>query len=177
MDISSRIPKRDEIIPVYAVIVLMVYSWTMLWFYYNLPGWLGFLNVGDVFGIFAYSMATNLLESLVVLAGIILFSMLLPRQWFRDAFVARGAGLAIAGLGLMMYVAKQFSTKEYYPAEVVRWSPAILAGILAAVFFLGKITFVRRAIEALADRAIIFLYLSIPISIISVITVLIRVIV
>jgi len=177
LDISSRIPSRDKLLPVYAVIVLMVYSWTILWFYYKLPGWLGFLNVGEVFGIFAYSMTTNFLESLAVLAGITLLSMVLPRKWFSDAFVARGAALAILGLGLMMYIAKQFETKEYYPAELIRWAPAILVAILAFVFLLGRVTLARKGFEVFADRAIIFLYISIPISLLSLITVLIRVIV
>lgn len=154
----------------------MVYSWTTLWFNYNVPGWLRGLSIGDVFSIFTYSMATNFLESIVVLAGIILFSMILPRKLFLDAFVARGAGLAILGLGFMMLIAKQFSTKAYYPAELIRWAPAVFVAILLIVFFLGRISFLRRVLEVLADRAIIFLYISIPISILSLLAILIRVI-
>jgi hypothetical protein len=174
LDISKRLPSRAEIAPVYAVIVVMVYTWTILWFYYNLPGWLGFLNLGDVFGIFAYSVATNFLESLAVLAGILMFAVILPRAWFSDAFVARGGALAILVLGLMMYIAAQFETKEYYPAELIRWSPALLAAILVLVFFLGRILPVRRAIEFFADRAIIFLYISIPVSLLGLLTLLLR---
>ncbi|MGH9786042.1 MAG: hypothetical protein ACRD88_17875, partial [Terriglobia bacterium] len=159
MDISKRLPSRAELAPVYAVIVMMVYSWTILWFYYNLPGWLGFLNFGEVIGIFAYSMTTNFLESLAVLAGIVLCAVILPRRWFSDAFVARGAALAMLVLGLMMYIAKQFETKEYYPAELIRWSPALLAVAFVLVFLLGRVMFLRKAIEFFADRAIIFLYI------------------
>jgi hypothetical protein len=96
------------------VIVVMVYTWTILLFYYNLPAWLGFLNLGDILGIFIYSMSVNFLESLIVLAGICLFSLILPRRLFLDAFVARGAGLAALVLGLMMFIARQFSTKQNY---------------------------------------------------------------
>jgi hypothetical protein len=177
LGISRRIPSREKIAPVYAVIVLMVYSWTILWFYYNIPAWLGFLNVGDLLSIFTYSMATNFLESLVVLAGIVLFSIILPHKLFLDAFVARGAALAILVLGLMMYIAKQFSTKQYYPAELIRWSPAILLVILVLVFFLGRVPFLRKTLEFFADRAIIFLYISIPVSILSIIAVLYRAVV
>lgn len=174
MDISKRLPSRAEIAPVYAVIVVMVYTWTILWFYYSLPGWLGFLNFGDVFGILAYSVATNFLESLAVLAGIILFAMLLPRRWFSDAFVARGGALAILVLGLMMYIARQFETKEFYPAELIRWSPALLGAILLLVYYLGRIAPVRKALELFADRAIIFLYISIPVSLLALFTLLLR---
>jgi hypothetical protein len=174
LDISSRIPPREQILAVYAVIVLMVYTWTIQWFNYNLPAWLGFLTAGEVLGIFAYAMANNFLESLLALAAILAFGAVLPRSLFRDAFVARGAGLAALTLGFMMYAARQFSTKEYYPAELVRWTPAILAAILVLVFLLGRVKYLRLPVEFIADRAIIFLYISIPVSVVCVIAVLIR---
>jgi len=174
LDISSRLPSRDKIIPVYAVIVVMVYTWTILRYYYNIPAWLGFLNLGDLLGIYAYSTATNFLESLVVLAGIILFSMVLPRRLFLDAFVARGSALAILVLALMMTIAEQFNTKQFYPAELIRWTPAIMAAILVVVYFLGNVVFLRKAIEFIADRAIIFLYITIPVSVLAILVVLLR---
>jgi hypothetical protein len=174
LDISSRIPSSGKVLAVYAIIVLMIYTWTIQWFNYNLPAWLGFLNMGEVFGIFAYAMATNFLESLLVLALIVMLGMLLPRDLFLDAFVARGAGLAVLVLGFMMYTAKQFSTKENYPAELARWSPAVLAAIFVIVYLLGRVKYLRLPVEFLADRAIIFLYISVPVSLLSIIAVLIR---
>jgi hypothetical protein len=67
----------------------------------------------------------------------------------------------------MMYIASQFSTKQYYPSEIIRWSPLILAGIGVVAFFVGRVALLRRVVEWFADRAIIFLYISIPFSIIS----------
>jgi hypothetical protein len=174
LDISSRIPKQKEIAPVYAIIVMMIYGWTILKFNYSLPGWIYFLNLGDMFGIFAYSMVTNLLESLVVLLSVIAAAVVMPTKLFRDAFIARGASLSILMLGLMMYVANQFVSKQYYPAEIVRWDLALLAIILLIVYGLGRIQFTRRVLELFADRAIIFLYISIPVSLLSFIVVLIR---
>jgi hypothetical protein len=174
LGISSRFPKQKEIVPVYAIIVLMVYGWTILKFNYNLPGWLYYLNLGEIMSVFAYSMATNLLESLVVLFGVVVAGFLLPRKLFSNAFVARAAALSILVLGLMMYIAEQFTTKDYYPAEIIRWGPAILVLIGLAVYMIGRMQFTRKALEFFADRAIIFLYISIPVSIFSLIVVLIR---
>lgn len=174
MDISSRIPKLKEATPVYAIIVIMIYSWTILKFNYNVPGWLYFLTLGEVMSVFAYSMVTNLLESLIVLLGVVTVGVVLPKKWFSDAFIARGSSLSILMLGLMMYVADQFVGKDYYPAEIVRWFPAILVLTGLVVYFFGRIQFMRRSIEFFADRAIIFLYISIPVSILSLIVVLIQ---
>jgi len=174
LDISKRFPSWKEITPVYAVIVLMVYGWTLSWFNYTLPGWMYFLNVNTIVGVFAYSMFTNFLESLVVALGVVLLGVILPRKWFADAFVARGSALTIFLLALMMYIANQFNTKEYYPGALLHWSVAILAAILIVVYFLGRVNFIRKLIELFADRAIIFLYISIPVSLASIVIVLIR---
>jgi len=177
LDISSRIPKQREIAPVYAVIVMMVYGWTILKFNYNLPGWLFFLNLEEILSIFAYSTVTNLFESLFVLAGVMTAGITLPRKLFSDAFIARGTSLAVFVLGFMMHTASQFKTKEAYPAEIVRWAPAVLILIGLVVYMIGRIRFLRRVIELFADRAIIFLYLSIPISVLSMILVLFRLVI
>ena len=160
--------------PVYAIIVLMIYGWTILKFNYNLPGWLYYLNLGEIMSVFAYSMVTNLLASLVVLVGVVVAGFLLPRKLFSDAFIARGAALSVLVLGLMMYIANQFKTKDYYPAEIIRWSPALLVLIVLVVYIIGRLQFARKALEFFADRAIIFLYISIPVSIVSLIAVLLQ---
>ena len=174
MAIYNRIPKKQEILPVYAVIVLMIYGWTILKFNYNVTGWLYFLNIGEIFDLFTYSMTVNLLESLLVLLGVIAAGVVLPKKWFGEWFVARGASLSMLVLGLMMYIADQFNTKQYYPSEIIRWSPAILVLIGFVVYFLGRIQRTRTTIEFFADRAIIFLYIAIPVSLISLVAVFIR---
>jgi hypothetical protein len=174
LDISSRFPKQKDIAAVYAVIVLMIYGWTILKFNYNLPGWLYFLNLGEIAGVFAYSAVTNLLESLLVLLGVVAAAVILPRKLFGDAFVARAAALCILVLALMMYIASQFTTKQYYPSEIIRWSPLVLAVFAVVAYLLGRINFTRQALEFFADRAIIFLYITIPVSLISLVVVLFR---
>lgn len=174
MAISNRIPKLNEILPVYAISVMMIYGWTILKFNYNVPSWLHFLNFGEIMAIAAYSMTTNLLESLFWLLAVIVVGAVFPKRWFADAFIARGAGMSILGLGLMMYVANQITYKDYYPAEMIHWSPVLLLLMVLFVYFLGRVKFLRTSIEMIADRALIFLYISIPVSILSLIVVVIR---
>jgi hypothetical protein len=90
--------------------------------------------------------------------------------------VARGVSLSILALGLMMVIANQFRSRDDYPAALIHWSPVLLVLIGGVVYFLGNEPRVSRLLEFFADRAIIFLYISIPISIISLVIVLFRVI-
>ena len=133
-----------------------------------------FLSISEILTIFAYTIATNLLESLLVLLAPITLSLLLPKKWFCDAFVVRGTTLVMLGLGYMMYFATRFTDVNDYPAAMIKVTPYVLVIILVLVFLLGRIGFLSRIIEAFANRAVILLYLSIPASIISLVIVIIR---
>jgi len=82
-DVRTRFPSLQENLQVYAVIVAFLYTWTILWLFWELPSWLNFLTVGEILPIFAYALATNLLESLLVLAGLNLVCFLLPAHSIR----------------------------------------------------------------------------------------------
>jgi hypothetical protein len=174
--IFKRIPVWGQIAPVYAVIVLTVYAWTLAWFFWKLPSWLFYLNAGEIGIAFAYSLATNFVESLAVLCGPLALCLALPRAWFLDRFVARGAAFALSGLGYMMYLAFQFKTKDDYPSLTLKpWSFALaIAIILFIVFLAGRLSLLRKILEVVADRAIIFLYISVPLSLISLAVILVR---
>ncbi len=175
MAIFKRFPAWGQVAPVYAVIVLMVYTWTSLWFFWKLPSWLFFLNTGEILIAFAYSLATNLIESLAVLCAPLVLSVALPKGWFYDRFVARGAALALSGLGYMMYIAFQFKTNADYPSlNLKAWTLVLALGlILIIVYLAGRLSLLRKVIEFLADRAIILLYISLPLSLISLVVILI----
>ncbi len=160
----------------YAVIVLMIYTWTIMWFFWKLPSWLFFLNTGEILTIFMYSLAVNFVESLIVCCVPILLSAILPQAWFHDAFVPRGTALAIAGLGYMMYLAVQFQTKNDYPSlNLKAWSLALaVAAISLIVFLAGRINVSRKVLQAVAEQATIFLFITIPVSMVSVLVVLFR---
>ena len=174
MAIFNRFPKAAQIAAVYAVIVFTVYSWTLLWFFWKYPSWLYFLNIGEILTVLAYSLATNFFESLVVLAAPVAMAVVLPKKWFNDVFVARGIALVLPILGYMMYIAFQFESKLDYPTEALNWAPVIVAATLLLVFVVGRVGFLRKAIEIFADRATIFIYLTIPLSLISVLVVVVR---
>jgi len=158
------------------VIVLIVYMWTILWFFWKLPSWLFFLNITEIINTSTYAFATNFAESLLVLIALLILSLALPITWFHDVFVARGSSLAVATLGYMIFLGNQFKSKIDYPAVPLKiWSvPLTLAGIVLLVFLSGRISILRKTFEFLSDRAIVFLFITIPLSIISVVLILFR---
>ena len=162
----------------YGVIVLIVYGWTIIWFFWRLPGWLFFLSAPEILMAFAYALATNLVESLAVLCVLYLLSLILPSSWFRDVFVARGAALAIAGLAYMMFLTYQFQLKSDYPSLPLQaWQLVVpSAGIPLLAYVVGRVGLLRKVLESVADRATIFLYVTVPLSVLSAVVILVRVV-
>jgi hypothetical protein len=101
--IIKRVPKLQQIAPVYAVIVMMVYGWTIYWYLWKFPSWTYYLSLPDILSILAYSLSTNIIESLAILAILIVLCILLPRNWFYDSFIVRGSVAVILLLGYLMY--------------------------------------------------------------------------
>ena len=174
MAISSRFPKVSQIAAVYSIIVMVIYSWTILWFFWKLSSWLYFLTIWEIVKVFAYSVSTNLFESLAVLALPVLVAVILPKKWFREGFVARSILMVLPGLAYMMYLANLIQGKEDYPSAALQLVPLVVLAILVLVFLVGRISFLRKLIEGFAELTTVFLYISIPISLVCLLIVLLQ---
>lgn len=173
--IKSRLPTKEAITPVLAVISFLAYGWTLVLFLWKVPSWMLYLTAGDMLTVLAYSMTSALLESLFVLSVLLLLCLLLPARWMQDVFVTRGTVAAILGLGTIMLYMYCFSLVGYsYISNLIPWS---LAGLVITIFFTSLSTRIRpivRAAELISDRMIVFLYIYIPISLVSLLVVVYR---
>jgi hypothetical protein len=169
-----RFPSFRENIQVYAVVAVPVYAWTMLWLFWELPSWLNFLTIQEIVPIFAYALTTNLLESMLILAGLNLLCFLLPKQWFQDSFVARSLLFILPVLGYLMYFASLFGMESDPPTALLLWSPVVFIAFFFASLFLGRIAMIKNLTEGIADRLTVFLYLIIPSSLFALLFVLAR---
>jgi hypothetical protein len=174
LSIIEKIPRLEDIAPVYAVIVMMIYPWTLSRFFWKLSSWILFASVGDLTVFFAYMVVVNLLESILVLLVPILMSIILPQKWFYDRFKTRSISLVLFGLGYLIYLDKKLYADFPFPLTLVRWIPAAGVAILLLVFLVDQVGFLRRVLDELANRLTVFLYISIPISVVSLLIILIR---
>jgi hypothetical protein len=109
------------------------------------------------------------------LCCLILLALLLPSQWLYDRFVSRGTVLLILGLGYMMYIASLLNGEEAFPKDVIFSVTPIFAVVAVFVaFVLSNIEQVRSLLENIADRTIIFLYIFLPLSALSLVVIAIR---
>jgi len=174
MTLRSRFPSYKKNLSVYAVIVILLYGWTLRWLGWKLPSWLHYLTGGEISIMFAYAFATVFLESLFVLAVLNIFTALLPKAWFLESFIVNGTLLCSSGLGYLMYFASQFKREADIHIKLLYWFPVVLLGTLFLSFLVRKVGILVEFIEKLADRLIVFLYLLVPLGFLSLFIILFR---
>ena len=99
--------------------------------------------------------------------------MELPENWFRKAFVPVSTAFVFMVLGYLIFFLYQLYSEEY-PTLVVETSPAVIGGIFFFASLLGRNGNVRKILEAFADRTTALLYVSLPLSLFSLVVVLIQ---
>ncbi|MBI3153687.1 MAG: hypothetical protein HYZ21_16275 [Chloroflexi bacterium] len=174
MALLKRFPKRDQTISVYAVGVAILFSWAIITtFNVVINQWGLYLDITEIFGLFAYIMAGAFVESLLLIASLLLFGFILPQKLFLDKFVLRGTILTITFLGSIMYLYAQTTTFEVL-ANINTWG-IFFAICTVILLLLGEVSqFVARVVETMADRCIVFLYIYLPASFISYIIIFVR---
>jgi len=154
----------------------MYYTWSLVIFLYNLPGWLFYLHLNEIGGILAYEFTTNFIESLVFILILIIASAALPARVLKDEFVVRGTTFSLLTIGSMMLYLNRFVAVPSIRTWLGVWMLATLVLAVAATALLTRIRIVRTAVAWIADRVLVFLFLLVPFSLISLVYVILHVI-
>lgn len=163
-----RLPGKDAMMSVLAVISFLVYGWTLVVFLWKVPSWILFLTLGEILVILAYSMTSALLESLSVLFILLLLNLLLPARWMRNVFVTCGTTAAIFGLGSIMVFLYRYSITGYgIISNLIPWSLAGLGITILMTYVATQVRPISWFTRWISDRMLIFLYLFIPLSLVS----------
>ncbi len=176
--LAGRFPDIQNILGVYAVIVFLIYSWTLITSFYMLPSWLFYLSIGQILSMYAYFFSINLVESILVLVGILLleFTLFYPLK-NKDEFQSRSIltvfALLVSTMTRLLLYKNTETSEAFLSGELTWWVLILLPGILFAVL-ISKNKRLRSAIEAIAERVSILLFLYTPLSLISLLVVIIR---
>jgi hypothetical protein len=175
--ILQRLPPRTSIVSVYAVTCFIVYSWTILIAFWKFPSWLYYLTVDEIMGINAYAFAVNLLESIFVLGILLFLCVILPASFLKNDFTVRGTIILVCLLGsamLHLYVNRDGESLENFIATMQIWWASTLVVLAVLLGVSMKVQRVRAVVANIADRLIILLYVFMPLSLISIIIIILR---
>ena len=168
----KRIPPFNDILLVSAFTALLVYGRMLYIFTWKLPSWLKFLTVGEMLSVLSYSLSFVLLETAGIVLVLVLISFLLPQAWFRDVFVIRSVWMvAIWLVSLMVFFERLSELGLDLLVVLYLWTGITLAVALAVAFLATRVRFMRSLATWIADRAVIFLFIFVPASLIGTIVV------
>jgi hypothetical protein len=126
-----------------------------------------YLTVKEIVIIFSYSMSVDFFESLMVLGGLLFLYLLSPKALLKDNFAVRGAWIAIIYLGmLMIYFFPPLDTKQYI-RDPLLWIGITFFVALVFTVFISRLIFMKKIVLLLLDRMPAFLVIYIPVSIVS----------
>ncbi len=173
--IRDRFPPRNDTIPVFAASIFIVYSWAILWFLQKMPGWLPFLSLWAILSILAYTLAFALLESCAVLLVLVLFGVLTPYKLIRARFISQGSVILFAAASWTAFIQLlRGALRMWSLSESILWFGIAILSIVCASVLVYRMPRFQQALRSLCTRLSIFLYIYVPIGIISCMVVLVR---
>ena len=176
--LRSRIPDKRNIVTVFAVAMFLVYTWTLFTSFWKLPSWLFFLQFGEILSIYAYAFVVDFIESSLLLFIVLLPAVLLPRRWWTERFVSRGFAVILIILGSAVLHISLYRTPDTRPLFVsgqLSWWIVTFVLALLLTWSAGSVAWLRRGLENLSDRFVVFLYLYAPLTALALFVVLARI--
>lgn len=169
----QRLPVKEDVKLAFSMAALLVFSWSLRGFFFNVPAYLLSYTVWDILAIAAYMLSFALLETLLVTGGMVLLAALLPQKILKEGFSYKAAWFFLA-FGLVSVHIQYTMSNQPKTAFLLRELFAGLALWLLPALLTQFIGAVRRVVLDLLDRLTIFSYLYVPLGMISLIVVVLR---
>jgi hypothetical protein len=173
--LKNHFPKLQEIILVFAVNVVILYTFS-LWFSFHdfSRNWILYLDLEDILGVFAYIMIGAFIEALLIIGFLIFVYFLLPPSITQGRFVLYGTILTITFLLALMLRAETLVGISHILKNNNMVFIFFIISALTLSFVAEQIKTVRSIIETFADRCVIFLYIYLPLSLLAAVIIAIR---
>jgi hypothetical protein len=172
--LRKKIPPRNEILAFFGTIVFLIYGWASLTFFWKVPSWLYFLSLGEIAAILSYIFASSLLECTMILFVFLLANLVLPSGLLHNKFLVR-ASLIVYSLTFWVALFTMISLIQLPTVnDVISFGTGALLTVVLSIFLADKFPLVQKLVVSIGDRLTIFLYLWLPLSLISLLAILIR---
>ncbi len=171
---TTRLPARMEIELVLGFLVFAVFTWSIRGFLLELPSFLLYYGISEIFGVFCYMMAFAFVESLFVMGLLLFAAYVFPQKWFRRNFSHKATAMVLV-IGAAMIVLQNSLTFQLPPLKWLILGVVVTLLILVALsLLLLKVERLRSIFDNLLERFRIFSYIYIPLGIIGLLVVIVR---
>lgn len=158
--IRKRFPGRRELLLSFSFVVVVVYSWSIRSFLYQVPSYLLTVRGLEIVLVFFDLMASALLESVIVLIGILLIDLLLPMKWFKQGFLYKSALTLLVAAGAMIWF-RTVLQPDQFPAWVVVYKGSAIFFVtwVGLLFLFHRVEKLQKVILFIGDRIDVLAYL------------------
>lgn len=159
----------------FAACAFPVHTWSILILFWELPAWILRLSIWDLIGVIAYTQALALVESIIILLGLLLLAALLPQKWFRDKAVALSTAIVFSVAAWVIAAQINFEVIRTLPVRsLLPWFAACLA---SAAFFYALVYRYKRLetlIVSFVDRLLTLAFGYLLVDILSILVIVAR---
>ncbi len=126
-------------------------------------------------GTAGYTLAFALLESLVILAPIVLLAVILPSRLFKEHFVAFGSTIVVISSIWMMLA--NYQRYDFSGIQVTQFLPVLalyLISIALPIVLIVRYKRFEQLVQAIVQRVAVLAYVYVALACVGVIIVLLR---
>lgn len=122
--------------------------------------------LGEIAATFSYVVIASFLEGLSFLLFLLVLCFFLPPEYLRDEFAARGTAITLPVIGMIMIYFR--ITNENIARIIFSATGLVISLVIVLLFyFSANNARINSLFAALADRFTVFLYILIPIFVLS----------
>lgn len=164
-----------EILPVLAAIILVTHIWSILHVLEEIPAWVMRMDLWELAGAVSYTQVATLVESLLLLAGVVIAALLLPRRFFRDDFVVLGS-LFVITLSLWTVVIQQAfkAIQAAWPLPILIGAVPFLLSFVGVYHLARRSPRVRETTRKVLDRVSILAWFYLAVDFIAILVIAVR---
>ena len=153
---------------VFASCAVPVYSWSIVAFLQKLPSWLLSLSLWELAGAFAYTEVFALLESLLLLLGVVLLCVALPPRFFRDRFVAQSSMTVFVTSAWVVVLQFNIETVRLWTLRtLLMWLVLYLVSIGVSYILVHRYRRLEECVTVFVERLVVLLCVYAPVTILS----------
>ena len=175
----SRFPDKRNLIRVFSTAAFIVYGWTIYLSFRKVPSWMFYLQLDEIFSIYAYSFILDFVESSLLTLGLAFIYFFLSGNLWKGSFSSAGAPVLLIVMGsafLHLRLHKNSNIREsFVNTQFLWWFITFFIAFITS-FVCVRVSWLRSSFENLADRFVVFLYIYIPLTIFSLAIVFVRIV-
>jgi hypothetical protein len=172
--LTNRLPKRTEIELVLGFLLFAVFTWSVRGFLSELPSFLLYYNLGDIFGVFSYMMAFALLESLIIMGLLLFIAFVFPEKWLCQKFAHKATALVLVSGGAMIYFQNILTFQLPSLKELALGVGIPFLTLIVLLYFLVNNQRLQSVFDNILERFRIFSYIYVPLGLIGFFLVIVR---